>query len=301
MVDRPLPTAVVVHDAGAANHIISWVKVWGCPVRVCAQGPSLNLWKQAFPDQPILITPRAAIDGCASLLTGTGWGSTLEHDARSLAFEYGIRSIAVIDHWTNYEERFIRNGKQILPDEIWVSDYHGEKLAKAAFPTVRVRQQINTYQENLVREVKSLELPSETQDNQRVLYLLEPIRDTWGQLVEPGEFLALDYFMAHRQRANISTNAEIRLRPHPSDPLGKYDAWLARNSSPLISIDQSRSLAESLAWSNIVAGCQTYAMVLALACGRKVISTNPSWAPPCALPHKEIIRLSMGDNNEKFC
>ncbi len=300
MVDWKMPTAVVVHDAGATNLIIAWLKVWGWTVRVCAQGPSLNLWEQAFPGQPIWTTPEAAIDGCASLLTGTGWGSALEHNARILAREHAIRSIAVIDHWTNYAERFIRNGEQVLPDEIWVSDLYSEELARVSFPTVRVLQQVNAYQESLMKEVKFLQLPTETLGNERVLYVLEPIRDLWGQLAEPGEFLALDYFMTHRQRANISANAEIRLRPHPSDPPGKYDAWLARNSNSRVSLDQSRTLAESLAWSSVVAGCQTYAMAMALACGRTVISTNPAWAPPCILPHKEIIRLAIGDENRLF-
>ena len=128
--------------------------------------------------------------------------------------------------------------------------------------------------------------------NACVLYVLEPIRHLWGELAEPGEFLALDYFMANRQRALLSADAEIRLRPHPSDLPGKYDSWLARQANPRVALDRSVSLVEALAWSDVVVGCQSYAMVLALACGRIVISTIPEWAPPCALPHLNIKHLS---------
>ena len=113
----------------------------------------------------------AALDGAATLITGTGWASCLEHDARELARERGIRSIAVIDHWTNYADRFIRNGKQVLPDEIWVSDPYAAEIAQAAFPSLRVVQQANAYLAGLVAEVKSRQLPGAAHGNDRVQYV----------------------------------------------------------------------------------------------------------------------------------
>jgi hypothetical protein len=292
------PVVVVAHDAGAANHIFAWLGDEQ-PV-LCLAGPARALWEARLQKtgwdfvQSLLPESEltAALAGTATVITGTGWQSTLEHDARKLARELSVYSIAVIDHWINYEDRFVRNGEQVLPDEIWVSDSYAAEIAKAAFSTVRVVQQANAYLARLVREVESRHQVVADPSNDRVLYVLEPIRHVWGELAEPGEFQALDYFMAHRQHAPISAGAEIRLRPHPSDPPGKYDAWLARQANPRVSLDQSATLTEALAWSNVVAGCQTYAMVLALACGRTVISTIPEWAPPCVLPQLDIKRLS---------
>ncbi len=294
----PRPLTVVAHDAGAANHIFAWLGDEQ-PV-LCLAGPARALWEarlqKARPDSVESPLPEsglaAALAGAATVVTGTGWESTLEHDARKLAREQGIRTIAVIDHWINYADRFVRSGEQVLPDEIWVSDPYAAEIAQAVFPTVRVVQQANAYLAGLVTEVKSRQLPSATQGNDCVLYVLEPIRHLWGELAEPGEFLALDYFMANRLRTPVAADAEIRLRPHPSDPPGKYDSWLARQANPRVSLDRSASLVDALAWSNVVAGCQTYAMVLALACGRIVISTIPAWAPPCALPQLNIRHLS---------
>jgi hypothetical protein len=304
------PLTVVAHDSGAANHIFSWLKVMN--PSLCLAGPALASWQARLKktaqlsssksrlrinlDGSLPIYPEAdlaaALAGAATVITGTGWESDLEHNARKLSQVLGIRSIAVVDHWTNYEERFIRNGEQVLPDEIWVSDIYAAEIARKTFPTVNVLEKANAYLAELVGEVESLQLPEAKQGNDRVLFVLEPIRHMWGQMTEQGEFMALDYFMANRHNTHVALDAQIRLRPHPSDALGKYDSWISRQSTPRLSLDSSASLAEALAWSNVVVGCQTYAMVLALACGRNVISSIPSWAPPCVLPQPGIIHLS---------
>ena len=304
------PLTIVAHDAGAANHIFAWLGDEK-PV-LCLEGPARALWLDRirkgdpvtvpetlfFPGQntePYIFNETKlteAISRSATVITGTGWESNLEHDARKLARDRGIRSIAVIDHWVNYLDRFVRNGEQVLPDEIWVSDGYAARIARLTFPTVKVVQQPNSYLEGLVSEVRCCKPLTLVEATNRVLYLLEPIRHLWGELNKPGELLALDYFMAERHRARIPLQAEIRLRPHPSDPPGKYQDWLSRHANSRVKLDPSASLAESLIWSNIVVGCQTYAMVVALACGRIVISSIPPWAPKCILPQREIRHLA---------
>ena len=312
------PLAVIAHDAGAANHIFAWLG--DKRPTLCLAGPAQVLWEAHIQKMARVSASRpglspkwdsaqcplpksalaSALSDAATVITGTGWESNLEHDARRLARERGIHSIAVIDHWTNYVDRFVRNGETVLPDEIWVSDSYAADIARRNFPTVTVVQQDNVYLAGLVAEVESRQLTTVAHDSDRVLYVLEPIRHIWGELTEPGEFLALDYFLAHRHLAQVSVDAEIRLRPHPSEPIGKYDAWLARQGDPRVRLDQSATLADAIAWSNVVAGCQTYAMVLALACGRKVISTIPAWAPPCALPHQAIEKIAQLDPSGSF-
>lgn len=297
------PLAIVAHDAGAANHIFAWLG--DEHAALCLAGPAQALWQarrgQASPTHSPASELGEVIAGAATVITGTGWASDLEHEARWLAQNLGIHSVAVIDHWTNYPERFVRNGEQILPDEIWVSDPYAFKIAQAAFPGLPVVELPNAYLAGLVAEIEALEATLELNQRDgaddalrrdRVLYVLEPIRQAWGDLPEPGEFAALDYFIAHRDLAWLAPDAEIRLRPHPSDPPGKYDDWLARQANPRIKLDSAPTLAAGLAWAKVVAGCQTYAMVVALAAGRTVISTIPAWAPPCVLPQLDIIRLA---------
>lgn len=310
------PVAVVAHDAGAANHILAWLRGSGADALLPSMaGPALQVWRRERGDTPQLALEQA-VAGAQTVLTGTGWASDLEHEARRLARRHGKHSIAVLDHWTNYRERFERGGEQVLPDELWVSDAHALALARKLFPAIPVRQQPNAYLDGLVAEVRACEQAAAAaaaasaagtaaagsaaaagSSAARVLYVLEPIRQAWGELPEPGEFAALDFFIAGLDRLELGPQVEIRLRPHPSDPSGKYDAWLARqNAIPpegvTLALDGAATLAQALAWAGVVAGCQTYAMVVALAAGRRVASSVPPWAPPCVLPHPDIIQLS---------
>jgi hypothetical protein len=193
--------------------------------------------------------------------------------------------VAVIDHWVNYIERFIFDGDTILPDALWVTDEHAAHLARAIFGSCPIFVKPNFYLEE-----QAARLVGRSMTAGDILYVAEPARSNWGRGT-PGEFQMLDYFMAHRERLGIAPDIRLRLRPHPSDELGKYDAWLTANAGRVVALDQSRDLAEALAGAEWVIGGQSFALVVALAAGRKAVSALPPWAPPCALPHESLIHL----------
>lgn len=286
------PIAVVAHDAGAANHIIAWLKNAGHDqVRACMTGPALTLWERSFPHVHNYELTNA-LAKAETLISGTGWASNLEYDARKMTRQLGINSIAVVDHWTNYRARFIRDEVEILPDEIWVTDEYAKKLAESEFNNLKVVQLPNLYLDSLVQEIRQLERGGVARTGNNLLYVLEPIRQAWGSDVAAGEFKGLDYFINNLGILRLGGDVAIRLRPHPSDTIGKYDQWINAQKSMVISLDDSPSLAASIAWSDVVVGCQTYALVVALAADKRVVSSIPSWAPPCILPQSGIIKLS---------
>jgi hypothetical protein len=287
------PIAIVAHDAGAANHIISWVKNAGHgQIRVCVRGPALSLWKRAFTHANTSNELAATLATTNTLISGTGWASSLEYDARKMARALGIKTIAVIDHWTNYRERFVRDGMEVFPDEIWVTDEHAKMLAESIFPNVQIILLPNMYLDELVQEVRIHERIKADRTGNNLLYVLEPIREAWGADGVAGEFAGLDFFINNLAILDLGADLSIKLRPHPSDSIGKYDQWITAQKSIKISLDESPSLAESIAWSDVVVGCQTYAMVVALAAGKRVVSSIPPWAPPCILPQPGIIKLA---------
>ena len=115
--------AIVCHDAGATNLILPWLSACSeIKLHIIMQGPAKQLWESTYPNISIFNNLKRALKGADKILTGTGWESNIEHDARQYAQENGIYSIAVIDHWVNYKERFTRVDKIILPDELWVFD-----------------------------------------------------------------------------------------------------------------------------------------------------------------------------------
>ncbi|MDJ0641201.1 MAG: hypothetical protein QNJ15_00150 [Erythrobacter sp.] len=279
----PRPLAVAVHDAGAANMIAAWVEAASAsPEHVIAAGPGATIWRARFGNAAGISDKPDKVQGLATLISGTGWASNLEHRARISAAEAGIRSVAVIDHWVNYAMRFQREGLVQLPNTIWVGDEDAAAIARSEFPGITIEQHSNLYLAEQAREAGQVPADGD------VLFLLEPARSDWGK-GQPGEFQALDYLAGRRDVAGIPADTPVRIRPHPSDPAGKYDAWIAAH--PGTALDTSPDMGSALARARWVVGMNSAGLVIALEAGRTVISALPPHAPPCVLPHAAIARL----------
>jgi hypothetical protein len=289
------PVAVVCHDAGAANLVFAWLREWveagllnQYEFRLLLQGPAEKAWQlEPLPllQMQLHTELSSALTGCQSVLTGTGWASSLEHDARQLAATLQIPSIAVIDHWVNYTQRFERDGEVILPNQIWVSDRYAFEMATNIFKNISIFELPNRYLHKIVKSI----LPAPEKSN-ILLYVLEPTRNEWGRDV-PGEFQCLDFFAKHVDKVIGKKSPQILLRPHPSDPPHKYDAWMKLNAHLKPELDIHVSLNEAISNARWVAGVETFAMVVALTAGRMTYSTLPPWAPKCRLPYTEIVHF----------
>jgi len=297
LLDLPTPLALVCHDAGAANLVFSWIRTemaiqpdaikdW----RLLVQGPAARLWSENnVPQIHLCQTIDELLDDALMFVSGTGWASNLEYDSLDSARQRNIPTISVIDHWVNYRARFMRNEVEILPDIIWVTDGYAKKMAENEFNGITVVEKPNLYLEKIVQEIQQVD---KSGGNNNLLYVLEPVRSAWGEENVAGEFKALHYFIQNLDALEPGDNLSIRLRPHPSDTPGKYDQWIDEQIHLNITLDNSLTLAESIAWSDRVVGCQTYAMIVALAAGKQVFSSIPPWAPSCVLPHEGIIKIS---------
>lgn len=290
------PVVVVCHDAGAANLLFAWLRDWARSgllndhvFRLVLKGPAEAAWRGLnikLPHAEIHTELGAALKGANTVLTGTGWASTLEHDARKLASALRIPSTAVVDHWVNYPQRFERGDEVVLADEIWVADPYAAEIAGRLFRGVRVLELPNTY---LQEQVKNI--PDAPKGSRELLYVLEPLRMDWGKGM-PGEFQALDFFAKQLHLIVDSQAVEVVLRPHPSDPPHKYDDWIQSHPNLSVTLDQSPSLSQAISRASWVVGAETFAMVVAIAARRKTYSSLPPWAHRCRLPHKEIVHLS---------
>ena len=285
------PIGVVCNDAGASNLIAHWLKdtYEDLDINCFVKGPAKIIFNNVCPEIRFLEL-YSLIKNSNTLLTGTGWSTSLEHDARKLMKSKLGKNISVLDHWTNYRERFEFSSELILPENIIVSDAISFRLARKIFPDIEVREFKNNYLENICSSITKNKITINEPSN-NILYVLEPIRDDWGKLDKPGEFIALDYFVQNISKLGFKNNIKIKLRIHPSENKEKYLNWIHLNQSLDISIDSDKSLEQAISWSDTVVGCQTYAMVVALAAGRKVLTSIPPIMPRCKLPHKEIFTL----------
>jgi len=289
------PVSVVCCDAGAANLVFAWLREWAeaglldkLEFKLLLQGPAKKAWQLepvSLPNMQLHYELSSAVVGCQSVLAGTGWASSLEHDARRLASTLEIPSISVIDHWVNYEQRFEREGLVVLPNQIWVSDPYAENLAKSLFKSTPVLSLPNLYLQNLIKDI-----PPVPQGCRNLLYVLEPLRTDWGRGV-PGEFQALDYFVDYLPKIIGSESVKIFLRPHPSDPPDKYNEWINAHTYLNIQLNGRISLKEAITQVRWVVGAETFAMVVGSAAGRETYSSLPPWGGECNLPIEKIIEL----------
>lgn len=285
-IEITLPLGVVCHDAGGANQVLAMLGNSGFrEVYGYFEGPARELCVKEGTPCELAEDLHQVLGRVRTLMTGTGWGSRLEHDARYEAKQRGIRTIAVLDHWVNYRQRFVREGYLVLPDEIWVVDKYALKIARQTFPELPIVLKPDFYAEQQVKCV----MPLCQVSGNELSYLLEPARSNWGR-DEAGEFQALRYFLDRLPQLKLPMDTKISLKPHPSDASGKYDAFLGEWHGYAVVLDGG-DLTASLSRARWVAGCQTYALTLAMQAGRAVYCSLPPWAPPCQLPHSGLIHL----------
>lgn len=286
---------VISHDAGGAEILSSYVRQQDVNCIYVLEGPARRVFERKLgPIESGCL--EEAIWQSTSILCGTSWQSDLEFNAIKLARVLGKRSVAFLDHWVNYRERFTRSSETCLPDEIWVGDAMAEVMAKKLFPGTTICLVQNPYICDIRQELAAVHLRrSPISASISVLYVCEPVREHallqfgderhWGYVEEE----ALRYFLSNI--AVLGSPVEhIRVRPHPSEPIDKYN-WVQHEYNLPIEIGGAHTLLEEIADCDVVVGCESMAMVIGLLAGKRVISCIPPEGKPCRLPHGEIEKL----------
>lgn len=283
--------AVVSHDAGGAEILSSWLNRIDYSASVVAAGPAEVIFRRKCPQAEFLALD-AALAKSTWVLCGTGWQSSFERQAIARGRALGKRTVAFLDHWVNYRERFDEAGLSVLPDEIWVGDVEAERIARDLFDATPVVLQPNPYVEDLLAEIARVQKVRSGSAASRILYVCEPVAD--HALVQYGnerhwgytEHDALLFFLTNVAALGLNIDAII-IRPHPSEPRNKYQ-W-AQDQIPLpVEFGGQHSLLDETLAADIVVGCESMAMVVGLLAGKRVISAIPPGGRFCQLPHREI-------------
>lgn len=288
--------ALVSHDAGGAEILSAWLRqadVRQENVFFVLAGPAQKIFAKKL---GVLVHSELseALTHADWVLTGTGWQSQLEWEAIHLAQKLGKPVAAFLDHWVNYRERFIRDGKLCLPNQIWVGDAEAKKIAQRNFPESVIALHPNPYFAEIRKQFAQFAARPAVQ-NSHFLYVCEPIAEHavkqfgnakhWGYT----EFDALAYFLENAPRLS-SQLQEITLRPHPAEAPDKYDAILQRYDLP-IKIGGKQDLIDEIAAADSVFGCHSMAMVIATLAEKQVYCCIPPGGPECSLPLPSIKRL----------
>lgn len=285
---------LVAHDAGGAEIIASYALIYP-QYKLILEGPAINILNNRL-ESCINNKLSDVLSICDWFLCGTSGLSNLEWNVISEAKRQGKKVISFLDHWMNYPERFLRGGVVHLPDEIWVGDDYAELLAKKHFDHSLIKRVTNPYLISIQNNIEEIKKIDSKKDTATVLFVSENIsghsalQSTNPEDLKYSEFDAIEYLID-----NISLLGDqvknVVIRPHPSDPDGKYD-YLINQYDSIARISKGRSLLEDVMEFEIIAGCQSMAMVVGLLANKKVVCCIPPGGRICQLPHREIVHLA---------
>jgi hypothetical protein len=205
------------------------------------------------------------------ILYGTSW----QVDTAEIFLEYSkkikIKSIAFLDHWVSYKERF----SSLIPDFIATFDDKSTKIAKK-LNLSNIIQIKNYYFENLKNRYKSLHI---TERNQ-ILFLSEPTSKVALARFNDGRYWEFDETDIYLEIINFakSLNLPLITRIHPSDTKKTY---LKLNEKAKFS---KNDLLEDIATSKIIIGIDTVALYNAYTFGKKVIALMPTSKRSVSIP-----------------
>ena len=294
---------MVANDAGAAKLMLKWLEPLDEQLKFYLEGPALKIFERERNQIKLEESLEKCLNNSKLLISGTGWSSNVEYLARKIANKKNIYSIAVIDHWVNYKERFTRESETVLPDRLWLADREAEEIASREFPELPITVLGNKWLcdlKEIVQEKKKRQNSIRRQAGAQVLYYFsEPIRDESTGIPNGHEFNALDNWIKQLPRmiekglvTNNPNQLKIYIRAHPSEEKNKYKEWITRNRNKWnIEPDYNQSIEESLSMADMAFGYETQALVAALYCNIPAYTTVLKEDKRCRLPHKELNHL----------
>ncbi len=214
-----------------------------------------------------------------ALLFGTGWQEKVEHPYVAYCKTHHIPTVAFLDHWSNYRERFgypQTGWEKNCGDFTAVSDEKALELATSLhLPNVITLP--NFYLKKLVDEAKTKKItPSEN-----LLFLSEPTdvvaKQTYGDENFWGftQYTALEDILKNFERFGC---AGLTIRLHPSEASSGFKKILKKYPHIRVQINDARTfdLTNQLQSAKVIIGFDTMALYISALLGKSALSYLPS-------------------------
>ena len=268
---------VVSHDVGGSNIIKNFFDHYRIKAKFYLRGPALKIFKRKKIDNLTKNIKAAEI-----IITGTGWQSNLEYKAINGARKYNKICLTFLDHWTNYEKRFKRNGKIVLPNKIIVFDKYSESNIKKIFKNkVDIVRSTNFYFKNFIKKQKK-------QKKQKIFNNILYLSSNYDQVLKKKiDILLLKNFIEKISNLKAYKRFGVDIKPHPTENFKKYFN-VKKNNKKIRKIIVNKKLEEVLSGYKIVAGTETSGLVLAKICKLKTINNVFNSGIKKSLPKKYI-------------
>ncbi len=233
------------------------------------------------------------------IFTGTSYTSKIELKFIEQATKHDILSVAFIDHWTNFRNRFLWDEKFVLPNEIWVIDEKAKNLAiQDSLPAEKLQIVGNPYYDflkiwkpDIPKEVllRSIDLP---ENASYILYVPEPLSQVGG--IE--KFGFDEYEVLHQIIAELSEKFSVTLqgfllvKPHPNHQLGKFEEIIAKAPQNILLLDSKTPINLLMFYADCVVGLFSNALIEGKLIGAKVIRLLP-----------ERCKIELMENDIEIC
>ena len=204
------------------------------------------------------------------ILYGTSWQNHIEYYFLDYARSKSIPSVAFLDNWTSFRERFgfpDKNWTKNIADFVAVHDEHSRKIA-ISFGFKNIIDIKNYALEKQLNECRKIDFEEDI-----TLFLSEPTAKVAKKTYQDSYYWGFDekdIYKAVLEHKNSFVCKDIVVRLHPSD---KPDVYKQIDPKTVIS---TNTLAQDISRAKVIIGLDSSVLHLAFLLGKKTISYLPS-------------------------
>lgn len=300
-----LSVVSVAGDAGGAEAlapVLQALQRRGALAQVYAAGPAAGVWDRAGIEHRVMpADPEAALAAVRPtvVLTGTSWGRYRPELAFLEAAEtLHVPSVAVVDFWSNYLQRFVRpDGEIVFPDRVAVPDEGARQEAAAeGIPGERLAVTGNPYYEELLGRYHGFGLEQRLSFRERVgigrkalvvLFVSQPIAALYDDQLGYTEKTALAGTAAALEQVAewLGHQIVLAVRKHPRE--GHLELPKSTGSVRVVPAAGEEALAWALA-CDLVVGMNSAVLMQAALLGGRVVSVQPGLEGADLLPGNRL-------------
>lgn len=223
-------------DAGPAKYLIPIIQQVNYPYRVYGSSVSISIFEDAG------IEALGYDEFCEELeinlaVLGTTLGNTLEKQILELSKLDDFQVISIIEHWTNFKERFFKDGQYLFPDHIFVNDaWAKEQAILEGLPSKNIKVVGNPVleaQQQLYKGSKNRNIPK------KFLFISERLDTDMPK--EGSRYLGYNqYDVLDDIVGCLSQEKILHLKLHPTESVRNYSDYLTNQNVEVISADAMR-------------------------------------------------------------
>lgn len=277
--------AVVSHDAGSSEILCALIREYfnyaSWHIFTTMQSPMERICERYNLPSISIDDPKEQLRSINPdiLLFGTGWQERIERPYVTFCKEHGIPTVAFLDHWSSYRERFG------FPNVGWEENL-GDFTAVADKKALHLAQSFNlpnpiAFTNFYLRDTITQAHKKESHPNNNLLFLSEPTdavalrtygdKNYWGFT----QYSALEDILKNFDQFEC---AGLTIRLHPSDNGSGYKKILKNYPHIRVQINEAAlfDLTEQLVCAKMIIGFDTMALYIAALLGRPILSYLPS-------------------------